>query len=50
MNGYGTKALAAIDVELKEAVCDALVNSIVTRVSGRDEAGKIVYNTKRSGS
>lgn len=35
--------LAAIDVELKEAVCDALVNMIASRASGADEAGKIVY-------
>jgi Helicase conserved C-terminal domain len=42
MNGYGMRALAAIDVELKESVCDALVNTIVTRVSGTDEAGRIV--------
>lgn len=43
MNGYGPKALADIDVELKEAVCDALVNTIVGRVSGTDDAGRIVY-------
>lgn len=43
MNGYGAKTLAAIDVELKEAVCNALVNTIVMRVSGTDEAGRIIY-------
>lgn len=43
MKGYGAKALSAIDVELKEAVCDALVNTIVTRVSGTDEEGRIIY-------
>lgn len=43
MNGYGPKALAEIDVELKEAICDALVNTVVRRVSGTDERGRIVY-------
>ena len=43
MNGYGSKALAEIDVELKEAVCDALVNTIVGRVSGTDDEGRVVY-------
>ena len=40
MNGYGSKALDEIDVELKEAVCDALVNTIVGRVSGTDEPSR----------
>ncbi|MBZ7925011.1 DEAD/DEAH box helicase family protein [Ensifer adhaerens] len=35
--------LGKIDVELKEAVCDALVNMIARRSSGTDEAGRIVY-------
>lgn len=35
--------LAGIDVELKEAVCDALVNMITRRASGTDEAGRTVY-------
>jgi len=35
--------LSGIDVELKEAVCDALVNMITRRASGTDEAGRIVY-------
>ena len=43
MNGYGSKALAEIDVELKEAVCDALVNTVVGRVSGIDDEGRVVY-------
>jgi hypothetical protein len=43
MNGYGPKALAAIDVELKEAVCDALVNAIVNRVSATDDEGRFIY-------
>lgn len=42
MNGLGAKALSQIDVELKEAVCDALVNTIVSRVSGTDDQGRIV--------
>ncbi|AEG04140.1 DEAD/DEAH box helicase family protein [Sinorhizobium meliloti] len=35
--------LGRIDVELKEAVCDALVNMITRRASGTDEAGRSVY-------
>ncbi|NTE55799.1 helicase [Agrobacterium tumefaciens] len=35
--------LNRIDVELKEAVCDALVNMITRRSSGTDDAGRIVY-------
>jgi len=35
--------LGNIDVELKEAVGDALVNMITRRASGTDEAGRIVY-------
>ena len=42
MNGYGSRALAEIDVELKEAVCDAFVNTIVGRVSGIDDEGRVV--------
>jgi hypothetical protein len=43
MNGYGPQALAAIDVELKEAVCDAAVNAVVARVSGTDDEGRFIY-------
>lgn len=43
MKGYGPKALASIDVELKEAVCDAIVNTIVRRVSGTDEEGRFIF-------
>jgi len=43
MKGYGQKALAAIDVELKEAVCDAMVNTIVRRVSGTDQQGQFIF-------
>lgn len=40
MKGKSDSEFAAIDVELKEAVCDALVNAIVDRVSGADERGR----------
>lgn len=35
--------LANIDVELKEAVCDALVNMVTKRASGTDEIGRYAY-------
>ncbi|MBD9522787.1 helicase [Ensifer sp. ENS02] len=35
--------LGKIDVELKEAVCDALVNMVTRRASGTDEIGRYVY-------
>ena len=40
MKGKSNSELAAIDVELKEAVCDALVNALVQRVAGADERGR----------
>lgn len=40
MKGKSSRELAAIDVELKEAVCDALVNALVQRVAGADERGR----------
>ena len=40
MKGKSNSELASIDVELKEAVCDAIVNSLVDRVSGADERGR----------
>jgi len=43
MKGHGTKALDRIDVELKEAVCDAIVNRVVGRVSGTDEEGRVIF-------
>lgn len=50
MQGKDTKALADIDVELKEAVCDAVVNMITQRASGTDDAGRTVYGwTPRRG-
>lgn len=43
MKAKTSAELAGIDVELKEAVCDALVNMITRRASGTDEAGRVVY-------
>lgn len=43
MKGYGSRELATVDIELKEAVCDSLVNILVGRVSGTDAAGKTLY-------
>lgn len=40
MKGKSNIELAAIDVELKEAVCDALTNGLVRRVTGADERGR----------
>jgi hypothetical protein len=40
MRGYSVDQLGRIDVELKEAICDALVNKLVARVSGRDDRGR----------
>ncbi|SDE57232.1 DEAD/DEAH box helicase family protein [Kordiimonas lacus] len=43
MKGYSREQLGRIDVELKEAICDSLVNTLTARVGGTDERGKIVY-------
>ena len=43
MNGLSASQLAAIPQELKEAVCNALVNLTVARVSGSDFEGRILY-------
>ncbi|WP_340645413.1 DEAD/DEAH box helicase family protein [Phenylobacterium sp.] len=43
MNGLGESELSAIDVELKEAVCDAIVNTIVNRVAATDDEGQFIY-------
>lgn len=43
MKGLSNTQLSEIDVELKEAVCDALVNALVERVSGTDEQGRTIY-------
>lgn len=40
MKGKSNSELAAIDVELKEAVCDALVNALAQRLAGADEHGR----------
>lgn len=40
MKGKTNKELGAIDIELKEAVCDSLVNALVARVTGADERGR----------
>jgi hypothetical protein len=40
MKGKSNGELAAIDVELKEAVCDALTNALVQRVTGGDGRGR----------
>ncbi len=42
-DGLTSAALAAIDPELKEAVCDALVNLTVRRVSGSDDEGRMIF-------
>ena len=42
MKGYSESQLGRIDVELKEAVCDSLVNTLVGRVSGMDERGRML--------
>lgn len=43
MKGLSDKDLSTVDVELKEAVCDAIVNTIVARVSATDEEGRFIY-------
>lgn len=45
MKGLSDKQLGEIDVELKEAVCDALVNALVGRVSGSDERGRAILGS-----
>jgi hypothetical protein len=42
MRGLSNEQLAGIDVELKEAVCEGLVNALVARVSGTDERGRTI--------
>ncbi len=42
-NGYTNAQLRNIESEVKEAVCDALVNLIVARVSGADDEGQIIF-------
>ncbi len=45
MLGLSKKQLGSIDQELKEAVCNAIVNLTVTRVTGSGEEGKIIYGS-----
>lgn len=45
MLGLDQRALRDIDQELKEAVCDALVNLTVGRISGASPSGQVVYGT-----
>ncbi|NSY40127.1 DEAD/DEAH box helicase family protein [Leisingera sp. ANG59] len=43
MKGKSDKELSLVDIELKEAVCDALVNTLVNRVTGADERGRNLF-------
>lgn len=43
MRVISPKVIGTPDQELKEAVCDAIVNLTTDRVSGNDQAGEIVY-------
>lgn len=43
MIGFSAAQLASISQELKESVCNALVNMTVARVSGSDAEGRILY-------
>ncbi|HEY1745731.1 MAG TPA: DEAD/DEAH box helicase [Xanthobacteraceae bacterium] len=43
MNGLSAQQLADVPQELKEAVCNALVNLTLARVSGTDSEGQILY-------
>jgi hypothetical protein len=45
MKGLSDAELSRIDVELKEAICDSLVNSLTARVSGMDDRGKVAFGT-----
>ena len=42
-NGYSAAQLRGICEDVKEAVCDALVNLIVDRVTGADEQCAVIY-------
>lgn len=43
MKGLNDRELTGVDVELKEAICDSLVNSLSARVSGMDERGRTAF-------
>ncbi len=45
MKGKSNGELSKIDVELKEAVCDALVNALVQRASGGDDRGRFLLGS-----
>ena len=45
VKGLSDKELSGVDVELKEAICDSLVNFVTKRVSGMDERGKTAFGT-----
>lgn len=45
MKGKSNSELSKIDVELKEAVCDALVNALVGRVAGGDDRGRYLLGS-----
>ncbi len=45
MKGKSNSELTAIDVELKEAVCDALTYSLVQRVTGADARGRTLLGS-----
>lgn len=42
-NHDGPVERSEIDVELKEAVCDALLNELVKRMGGKDGRGRTIY-------
>lgn len=43
MKGLSRGRLERIDVELKEAICDSIVNMLVSRVSATDARGEVLY-------
>ena len=43
MSGLNASQLSAVPQELKEAVCNALVNLTIARVSGTDPEGQVLY-------
>jgi hypothetical protein len=45
MKGKSNAELFKIEVELKEAVCDSLVNALVQRVAGSDDRGRFLLGS-----
>lgn len=43
MNGLSAAQLSAVSQELKEGVCNALVNMTIARVSGSDAEGRVLF-------